>query len=581
MKQYIYIILSVFLFSTTACENLLDPEIVVGNTEEQVLVSFNNTEKTVTGVYTFLPNGFSYINGTLLAGASDEAEHTLETNEVQTFNQGSWSAVYNPDNAWKNNFRGIYHANLTLSNIDSVKMDYLRLDTAITSQTQHQINLKLMERWKYELRFLRAFFYFELVKRYGGVPIITKPLTLTDDFTKYPRNTLAECFNFIVDECDTVAKYLPKAQDVSDIDLGRATKGAAMALKSRALLYAASELYNNPSWAGGYEHPELISMTDEKTRQQRWREAAQAAYDVISSGEYSLVMGALGSSYETVFKTFDNSEVILTRRYGNINSFESANYPIGYNGGNSGITPLGNLVDAYEMKDGSDFSWDVDSLKKDPYSNRDPRLKATILTNNELFDGGSADPNRRVEIWEGGRDGKGVPRATRTGYYIKKWIDPSLDLLQGRSSAHNWVLIRFAEMYLNYAEAVTHGYGYNGRVPGGQMPFQVLNMYIRRRVGLGVKNARNEAEMIENYKRERRVELAFEDHRLWDLRRWMDAPDVLGGPVYGVNITKNEDGTFNYEPFKLEDRVWEDKMYFYPIPQKELTIANWPQNPMW
>ena len=106
-------------------------------------------------------------------------------------------------------------------------------------------------------------------------------------------------------------------------------------------------------------------------------------------------------------------------------------------------------------------------------------------------------------------------------------------------------------------------------------------MYIRRRVGLGVVNARSVEQMMEIYKHERQIELAFEDHRLWDVRRWMDAPEVLGAPARGVNITKNDDGTFTYEPFVLEERVWEDKMYFYPIPQKELSIANWPQNPMW
>ena len=581
MKQYVYIILSAFALSLAGCENLLEPEIVIGNTAEQVLVSYDNTEKTVVGVYTYLPDGFSYVDGTLLAGASDEAEHTLETNAVQKFNNASWNAVDNPDNAWSRNFQGIYNANLTLQNIDSVKMDYLKLDSSSVSQQQYQINLANMERWKYELRVLRAFFYFELVKRYGGVPIVTDPLQLTDDFTKYKRNTLTECFNFIVAECDTAANHLPLPSEMADENLGRVSKGAALALKSRALLYAASDLYNDPSWAGGYAHPELISMTDNKTREQRWQEAAIAAKDVMDLEAYSLVMGALGNSYRDVFSTYNNSELILTRRYGSSNSFESANYPIGYNGGNSGITPLGNLVDAYEMTNGSDFDWSVDSLAKNPYENRDPRLKATILTNNEPFDGGTADPNRRVEIWAGGRDGQGVPRATRTGYYIRKWIDPGLDLLQGRSSVHNWCLIRYAEIYLNYAEAVTHGYGYNGRVPGGQTPAQVINMYIRRRVGLGVVNARSVEQMMEIYKHERQIELAFEDHRLWDVRRWMDAPEVLGAPARGVNITKNDDGTFTYEPFVLEERVWEDKMYFYPIPQKELSIANWPQNPMW
>ena len=577
MKKIKYFIISAMMLFLTACDDLLDPEVVVGTTTEQIIRSYNNTRSTATAIYSFLPDGFSYIDGTLLAGASDEAEHTLETNLVQKFNAGSWNAVDNPDNAWSTNFKGIYNANLTLSNIDSVRMEYLRLDPSFTSQELYKINMENMGRWKYEIRFLRAFFYFELVKRYGGVPIITEPLGLNDDFTLFPRRSLSDCIQFIVEECDSTAKALPLIS--TDEDLGRATKGAALALKSRVLLYAASDLYNDPSWAGGYEHPELISMTDEKTREERWIEAALAAKDVIDLASYSMSGG-----YENLFRSYNNQELILTRRYGESGSFERANYPIGYDGGNSGITPLGNLVDAYEvLKRGvaMPFDWNNEEHSANPYIDRDPRLAATVLTNNTMFKGGAADP-RPVEIWAGGRDGKGAPRATKTGYYMNKWIDPNLDLVRGQSSVHSWVLIRYAEILLNYAEAVTFGYGYNGRVPGSSITTPAFALTtIRRRVGMPLVFAQSKEQIIEAIKHERRIELAFEDHRLWDLRRWMDAPEALSAPARGVEITKVDDDTFSYKNIELEKRVWDNKMYFYPIPQKEVEIAKWPQNPLW
>jgi hypothetical protein len=530
-----------------------------------------------------------------MACAADEAEFTIESNPVHKFNTGSWNAVDNPDNAWKNNFTGIYAANLFLQNSDSINLDYYKYDAA--KQREYEQALSYIKRWKQEARFLRAFFYFELIKRYGGVPLIDKPLNLTSDYTQIPRSPLSECVRFILDECDSIKGGLPlnymerdtvENKNIQGQNFGRATQGAVLALKSRVLLYAASDLFNSPDqWAPGYEHPEWISMTDAKTREERWIEAAEAAYEVIKLNEYNLSPSKDGDQYGGLFRTFENQEIIFAQRNGSSNYFETINYPIGFNG-KSGATPLGNLVDDYEIRQTTQsaipFDWNNPEHAANPFNKRDSRLAATILKNNDWFNGGK---ERAIETWTGGADGKGVSGAGKTGYYLNKYIDPSRNLLLGESSIHTWILFRYAEILLNYAEAVNEAYGPTESLPGANLTPNEALSDIRKRVAM--PEFRTKATMITDpqkmttvIRHERRVELAFEDFRFWDVRRWMIAPETLGVPARGLEVTKLSDGTFSYQPVVIENRVWANKMYLYPIPQKELKIADgWLQNPLW
>ncbi|MCD7974029.1 MAG: RagB/SusD family nutrient uptake outer membrane protein [Candidatus Azobacteroides sp.] len=588
MKKIIYILLITGIGVFSSCDDELDPETGLpgAQPEDEVIYNYNNTQQILNGLYTYLPNGLFYIGGeAMLAGASDEAEFTIETNDIQKFNTGAWNAINNPDPAWKNNFAGIYAVNLFLQKADSVDLDYLKDDPSSSSQEAYEQYMENINRWKYEARGLRAFFYSELVKRYGGVPIITEPLGLTSDFAEIKRNTLAECVQFIADECDSVANVLPVKYG-EDGDLGRITKGTALAIKSRILLYAASDLFNDPTWSQGYAYPEYISMTDNKSRQERWVEAAEAADAVLGLGVYNFNPDSLGG-LGGLFRTYLSPEIILARRGGVSNDFERINYPIGYDGGRSGLTPLGNLVDAFERLQGTNavpFDWNNPEHAADPYASRDPRLAAYVLTNNVLFNGGRSETEegpRPVEIWEGGLDGKGVPRATRTGYYLHKYIDPNLDLLKNQSSVHTWIIIRYSEIMLNYAEAVNEAYGANGKLPGADMTPRQILVEIRTRVPMPTARSTSQDELREMIRHERQVELAFEDHRLWDVRRWMIAPETLGVPARGVEIKKLGEDEFAYHPVEVESRVWHDKMYFYPIPQKEIQITQWPQNPLW
>jgi hypothetical protein len=598
MKKIIYFTVAIAMLSLQSCDDILDPETGLPDAlkEKEIIYSYNNVQQLLTAVYTFLPDGFRYIgNEAMLAGASDEAEFTSELNAIQKFNTGNWNAVSNPDPAWANNFRGIYNVNLYLQKVDSIRLDNLKLNPSSTAQEQYQTALERIHRSKYEARFLRAFFYFELAKRYGGVPILTDPLTLESDYTSIPRATLDETVQFIVNECDSAISVLPAIYE--EAFLGKATKGAAMALKSRILLYAASDLFNDPSWAGGYDHPEYISLSQTKSREDRWKEAAAAANDVINlvDEKGAVVYGITGLDYTALFRTFQNIELIFAKRYGNSNEFEKINYSIGYDKGNSGLTPLANLVDDYEFLNGTAFDWDNPAHRADPYAKRDLRLTKSILVNNTMFNGGRGENrSRHVELWTGGLDGKGVQKASRTGYYLLKYMDPNLDLLKGQSSVHTWVLFRYGEILLNYAEATNEAYGPTGRVPGAKNTVKQALNFVRGRAGLGVvpPPINTKEGMRDFIRHERRVELAFEDHRLWDVRRWKDDPKygakaTLGAPARAVEILKTgETATgepvFEYKPFILEERKWDDRMFFYPIPQKEVKIAKgWVQNPLW
>lgn len=565
-------ILSVFTFSS--CEELLDPKAEVNLTTKYANISYNNTLDRSVGLYTFLPNGLLYIDDAMMASASDEAENTLETSLIQKFNVGSWNANENPDgSAWSQNFQGIYATNLFLAESDSVNLDYLKFDPA--KQTDYTTRLGNIKRWQYEARFLRAFYYFELIKRYGGIPIITKPLSLKSDLKLIKRDSLSTCIRFIVSECDTLVKYLPAPDRMPDLanNLGRVSSGAVMGLKSRVLLYAASDLFNNPeAWASGYANKELISLQG-KTQQERWEVAAKAGNDFIA---------ALGSKYPLGayrdIRLFSNTEIIFSKRLPASNTFEKANTPIGYDLGRSGTTPSQNLVDAYEMLDGTNFSWDNAEQKANPYANRDPRLAMSVLTNNVVYKG------RPVEAWTGGRDGKGATLATKTGYYLYKFIDPTLNLLQNTTSAHHWVLMRYAEILLNFAEAMNEANGPNLNPNAYKLTAVKAVNLVRSRTGVvmpAIPITITKEELREKIRNERRVELAFEEHRFWDVRRWMIAPSTLGTPLRGIETTKISDTEFNYNPVIVEERVFEPKMYLYPIPQADLNATGWPQNPNW
>ena len=315
----------------SGCSDYLDREYDSFIDNEMTFTSYERTSKFLVNAYRYLPDGFNRIGSeAMLDAATDDAEHANASCNIQYFNTGAWNSRSNPDDLWNKYYAGIRIANEFIENVDRVNLDKYRLDP--DNQNEYQNRLNDLKTWKYEARFLRAFFHFELVKRFGPVPVITSTLSVNADYSETPRPSMDDCISFISSECDKVAEVLDLTPGRGiDSDLGRATKGAALALKSRVLLYAASPLYLD--WQN-------FSESDLPSDMEKWKAAAQAAKDVIDLGIYSLY-----GSYATLFKNnFQNSEFILMRRYGNSSDFEKYNFPVSYGGVGEGVSQLSSKI---------------------------------------------------------------------------------------------------------------------------------------------------------------------------------------------------------------------------------------------
>ncbi|MFC3198647.1 RagB/SusD family nutrient uptake outer membrane protein [Parapedobacter deserti] len=549
MKKIVILLVGAFVL--TACEkNFLDRRLDTNYTVDQVFNSAGTMRDFGLGIYAYLPAGFGRIDGALLASASDEAVHAWPGSGVHRLVNGSWSAFNNPDDQWAANYAGIRKATLFLERSADYRQIVYR-DTITESGKNAYINDVNDIGWlRAEAVVLRAFFYFELIKRYGGVPIVQEVLD-AEEAPMLPRNSYEQCVEFIVTQIDGA---IPALRDSwrgfqSDRFLGRITQGAAMALKARVLLYAASPL-NNP--------------TDDASK---WLAAAQAAHDVIALDRY-----ALAGNYRDLFRAVDNGEFILVRRYDASNDLERSSYPVGFEGARGGTNPSQNLVDAYETTNGLSIDEDPAYDPQQPYANRDPRLQMSIIVNNSSYKG------RTVELWSGGLDGPGKPRASETGYYLKKFVDEGLDLLQDRTSTHNWIYFRYAEILLNYAEAMNEAHGPDALPAGFTLSAREALDRVRQRPGVDMQPVTDadQAAFRERLRNERRVELAFEEHRFWDVRRWQIAEQALGQPIRGVAIARAGDGTitYTYPEQAVQSRVFGSKMYRYPIPRVEVEKTN-------
>lgn len=407
-----------------------------------------------------------------------------------------------------------------------------------------------------EMAFIRAWCYFDLISRYGGVPIIAKVYELADTDYMVPRNTYDECMNFVVKDLDMAIDLLPVKYTGNEI--GRITKGAAMALKSRALLYAASPL-NNPS-----------------NDQDKWIAASDAAKALIDMGEYSLYQG----DYQQIVLEKFNPEIILSynvsaNKNDLLGAFEHRlNVYIGPNGyhGWSSYAPSQYLVDEFEMKNGKMISDPASGYDPaNPYLNRDPRFYADILFNGtqfrgrsyESYIGGLDSPQSSIENWN----------ASIIGYNWRKYADETKPIDENIGSDQSWVIFRLAEIYLNYAEA-------EYELGNEANALKYLNM-IRERVSVNMPDiSASSIDLLKAIQHEREIELCFEGHRFYDVRRWKIATHTENQPLRGVHISKAVNGTFSYLYFILQDRKFDEKDYLFPIPVYEINKnAELTQNP--
>ena len=555
--SYIYISAAISIaFTLSSCNGFLDREEDSFIDKTATFDSYNRTKQYLTYAYTLLPDGLNrFSREAMLASATDDAEFAIESAEIQQFNNGSWNALNNPDDVWNRYYSGISKCCTLLENTNHVNLDISRLDP--DKQVEYANSLKDIRMWRAEARFLRAYFHFELLKRYGPIPIVTSTLSINGNYENTPRPTMKEVVDFIAKECDIAADTLELTpwRNVNDA-FGRATKGAALALKSRLLLYAASPLYVDFGDTNEANKPTDIAL---------WKSAADAAKAVIDLNQYELA-----SSYADLFKNdFQNKEYIFVRRYAANSDFEKSNFPVSF-GGKGGTNPSQNLVDDYEMLDGTPFDWNDPAKAAQPFANRDARLEATILMNMAPFKG------KKVATYPEGADASPNPNATKTGYYLRKFLNEDVNIqTEGSSSGHVVPLFRLAEIYLNYVEAL------NECDPTNPDIALYLNK-VRNRASLPNVSALSQEQMRTVIQHERRVELAFEEHRSWDVRRWKIASSTLGTPLMGVQIERKPLGGYTYIPVKVEQRVFQPKMYWYPIPQSEvLKLKQWKQNNGW
>ena len=534
------LLLSADLLTTTSCD-FMDCDESDNYTLQEIQGSYNRVKQFVTSIYGYLPSDFCNTHGAMLDATTDDAIHVYESSAIQRIVNGTWSANYTVDDKFAYYYNAIHDANYYLTTLSGLTFDTWE------NGDDYQDWMQNYDNYQYQVRFLRAYFYFELVRRYQNVPLITKPLSQTETNQIEPSSA-QEVLKFIINECTEIAPKLPiKSTSIAQAENGRATRAMAMALKSRAALYAASPLYNTNG------------------DNAKWTEAAKASHDIIASaGELGLGLDTYANLFKS--KNYNSKEVILCRPTGTSKTFEQANYPMGVTGGNTTTCPTENLASAFEMKDGRAFDWNDPTMKANPYKDRDPRFYLTIVHNGMLW-----PAKKAVDISEGGANGLPLTNATTTGYYLRKYVDNSISFEAGSTTAathHNWILFRYAEVLLNYAEAMIH---VNGNCDYKDATYtmsarEALNA-VRKRAGIPEVAACSQDEFLMRVKHERRVEMAFEGQRFWDLRRWKNLDETKN--IYAVRIT-HHDGVLSYEKTLLSERSVSNKLYFYPIANVEL-----------
>lgn len=559
--KYIMLLISPFMFG--ACDFLDFDETKALRTEDNVYKYFASTTQVLNKAYTYLPKDFGIIGGAMRDCASDDAEYGATGVSIQDFNTGNWSATNVIDDAW-NYYEGIRVVNSFLVNLAETDFSRYQYDQSYSNQ------MKQLATYEYQARVLRATFFFELARRYGDIAMPLEVLDLEGDRT-LGKTLFADVIKFIVDECDACSapETLPDSYASSEFagQVGRVTRGYAMALKSKALLYAASQLHN---------------PTMEKSK---WEASVEAAWKLIQSGLYTLDPNGVPNNS-------GSSEAVLVNRENNSWNFELNNFPIRFTEGHrvtpaTGNFPSQNLVDAFETKNGYAVTLTTDGFVSEdpafdpmnPYANRDPRFARTILAD------GMAFKSSVIDLKEGGVDALSVTEGgTPTGYFLKKYTVESTNFVAGQevTNKHCWVIYRYAEALLTYAESMIYAFDNPSYTNSTytMSALDALNM-VRANANMPPKSTTSKEEFINMLRNEWRVEFAFEDHRFWDVRRWQIGNDTQR-VLYGVKVTEAS-GQKSYRLATYEQRQWRQCMELYPIPQEKLFINTnlYPQNAGW
>lgn len=564
-KRYATLYFGLLILLLSACNDaeFLDETQTTDLTEKVVFSDSTYTTAFLFGIYADIGfsthparfgDGFGTTTGGLDA-ASDEAEPRAIpaiTTDIQ-FAAGTVNPVIITADAWEIPYKNIRKVNQLLKHLPEAPL------------TPHRKAL-----YAAEARFLRAWYYAILLNHYGGVPLIGDTVYTADQTINAVRNTYEECVNYIVSECDAAALALPVRP--MGRDYGRVGAGACKALKARVMLYAASPLYNGSNFAPepltsivGYPAPDA----------ERWKLAADAAQAVIALGVYSLHINndpepGLGFYELFVASDFDAfSGNILEKMEGKGRGRERLWQPPSRDGGGGGY-PYQELVDAFEMKNGKPITDPTSGYDpSNPYANRDPRLTNSILHDQSLLKQKAIGERLPIDVYLGTYQGEAsgqdaVHSGTPTGYYTNKMLHREIAGNYFIDGPQSRPLLRYAEVLLNYAEAKNE---YEGP---SQEVYDAVEA-IRERAGLDpyeLKLGLTKDQMREVIRHERRIELAFEGHRFFDVRRWMIAEEALGRVMHGMEVLR-DGNTVEHRTFNVRTRVFRKAMYFWPIPQKE------------
>ncbi|PWG80583.1 RagB/SusD family nutrient uptake outer membrane protein [Pararcticibacter amylolyticus] len=593
-KIRIVSLLLAILAGFTSCQKFLEQVPDDRITMEEVFRKKGPSEQFLANVYSYVPDEWEAIHAVPWVGTSDEADLTWSGNFNYGINVGNLSPTNTTPDFWAPYYRAIRAATYFMNHINA------------NDEIRNLSGQQLIDQYIAEARFLRAFYYFCLMREYGPVILAGEEVIAPDapaSEMQLPRSPYDECVNYVVSELDKAAAGLPltpqRNGQQNDAEWGRATKGMALAVKSRLLLYAASAQYNGNTEVSGFRNPDGTVLIAQTRDNEKWKRAADAAKEVIDLGIYSLYKDPSGDpvkSLEGVFFQSWNDEQIFARKSNGLAAWDVHCMPR-QAGGWCGIGPTQESVDAYFMSDGKlpsesalyseeGFTNVAGQRVFNMYLKREPRFYRDVTYNNSIWQGGSMSSPAPISFFVSGPNGRNghATDFSKTGYLVRKNVGPTTNVGSGGNGQRQdrpAPLFRLAEIYLNYAEAL------NEYEPGNADILKYLNL-IRERAGIPQYGAgtnalpvpADQAEMRKMIRAERRIELAYEGHRWFDIRRWKIAPQVMG-TLHGMDISKDGDEFYKRVP-TMTPHLFRSSYYWWPVSQYELDRnKNLIQNPGW
>lgn len=557
MKKIIYLLVLVFAVTSYSCKkDFLQRDVGIQSDLEEVFKDPLTASRFGDFTYTFSITDYGRLSGYkgMTSQFTDESIANNGQIEVAAMNSGQFldPGASDVTGIYTQMYRGIRNANLMLANMDKTPWSELYNPNYI----------------KGEQLYLRAYFYFELLRRFGGVVILTEPQDFTEAATDLPRSTYAETMTRVMTDLDQSIALLPLTNadwPNPAAQANRATGAAAMALKARVLLFDASPL-NNP--------------TNDIAK---WQKATAASKAIIDLNKFSLE-----ANYANVLTVPNSNEYIRIWPRGGrgfIGTYLSDFLiPTSYGGAQSNLSPVQNHVDLYEMSNGKAITDPTSGYNpQSPYANRDPRFYVNILYNGATWQG------RAVQTWQTEPNAQGVisygqdistaTSITKTSYYLKRLWPEASRSGSTASAMLNYVFYRYAEVLMNYAESLNEELGATTEV------YNAVNA-IRKRAGMpDLPTGLTKEQMRDRIKNERAIEFAFEDMRWWDILRWKQGEPLVAQPMKGMKVIRNTNGSFTYTVVELPafQKVFKEHMYRYPIPRAEMnkTSGALKQNPGW